>query len=183
LAVALALRSEGVLKGLLPRFERATFAARKKAFLVPPRGSLTMISLRLWKQTPNASDKREVEIRNSIAEIRDFTPEQRAAVARGLAMLWDAFLDRFNGLDGFLEADSADRAAYVQELRSAVERMNQSENLLRSRYSRAPGLMSAYLASLVRRDSTVVGREFGKAVATLIEQGDKLRALQTKVGH
>ena len=67
-----------------------------------------MISLRRWKQKPNASEKGHLELRNLIAEIGDFTPEQRAAVARGLAMLWDACLGRFGGLDGFLEADPVD---------------------------------------------------------------------------
>jgi hypothetical protein len=142
-----------------------------------------MISFRWWKQPSNSRDSGDNELDNLIAEIGELTPEQRAAVARGLAMLWNAFLSRFNGLDGYLEAHSADRAAYLQELRSAVERMNQSEKLSSSRYSRAPSLMGVYLESLVRRDSTAAGREFGQAVATLIEQGDKLRAMQTKVGR
>jgi hypothetical protein len=58
-----------------------------------------MISLRLRKQKPNASGG-DLELRNLIAEIGAFTPEQRAATARGLAMLWDACLGRFGGLDG-----------------------------------------------------------------------------------
>ena len=137
-----------------------------------------MISLRRWKQKPNASEKGpHLELRNLIAEIGDFTPEQRAAVARGLAMLWDACLGRFGGLDGFLEADPVDRAAYLEELRSAVDRMNLNEALLRSRYALAPKLMVLYLELLLRGGGAAVAREFGQAVATLIEQGDKLRAL------
>ncbi len=142
-----------------------------------------MISLRLWKQKPNASTKGDVELRTLIAEIGDFTPEQRAAAARGLAMLWDACLGRFGGLDGLLQADPVDRAAYLEELRSAADRMNLNEALLRSRYALAPKLMVLYLESLLRGGGAAVAREFGQAVATLIEQGDKLRGLREPGSH
>ena len=142
-----------------------------------------MISLRRWKQKPNASDKGDLELRNLIADIGAFTPEQRAAVARGLAMLWDACLGRFGGLDGLLQADPVDRAAYLEELRSAADRMNLDEALLRSRYALAPKLMVFYLRSLLRGGGAAVAREFGQAVATLIEQGHKLRALRKPGSH
>ena len=141
-----------------------------------------MISLRLWKQKPNASGG-DLELGNLIAEIGAFTPEQRAAAARGLAMLWDACLGRFGGLDGFLEADPVDRAAYLEDLRSAADRMKLNEALLRSRYALAPKLMVLYLESLLRGGGAAVAREFGQAVATLIEQGDKLRALRKPGSH
>jgi hypothetical protein len=109
-----------------------------------------VISLRLWKQKPNNASGGDLELGNLIAEIGAFTPEQRAAAARGLAMLWEACLGRFGGLDGFLEADPVDRAAYLEDLRSAADRMEVNEALLRSRYALAPKLMVLYLESLLR---------------------------------
>ena len=87
-------------------------------------------------------------------------------------MLWEACLGRFGGLDGFLEADPVDRAAYLEDLRSAADRMEVNEALLRSRYALAPKLMVLYLESLLRGGGAAVAREFGQAVATLIEQGE-----------
>ena len=135
---------------MLRRSEGGTFHGATQRFGAHERLSLTMISLRRWKRTPNAPHKSDLELRNLIAEIGDFTSEQRAAVARGLAMLWDACLGQFGGLDGFLEADPVDRAAYLEDLRSAADRMRLNEALLRSRYALAPKLMVLYLESLLR---------------------------------
>src|SRR5215211_8864333 len=142
-----------------------------------------MISLRRWKKTPKSPEEGQVELHILVDEIGNFTPEQQVAVARGLAMLWDACLGRFGGLDGLLQADPVDRAAYLEELRSAADRMKLNEALLRSRYALAPKLMVLYLESLLRGGGAAVAREFGQAVATLIEQGDKLRALRKPGSH
>jgi hypothetical protein len=142
-----------------------------------------MISLRRWKKTPKSPEEGQVELHILVDEIGNFTPEQQVAVARGLAMLWDACLDRFGGLDGFLQADPVDRSAYLEELRSAANRMKLNEALLRSRYALAPKLMVFYLESLLRGGGAAVAREFGQAVATLIEEGDKLRALRKPGSH
>jgi hypothetical protein len=142
-----------------------------------------MISLRRWKKTPKSPEEGQVELHILVDEIGNFTPEQQVAVARGLAMLWDACLGRFGGLDGFLQADPVDRSAYLEELRSAANRMKLNEALLRSRYALAPKLMVLYLESLLRGGGAAVAREFGQAVATLIEEGDKLRALRKPGSH
>jgi hypothetical protein len=135
-----------------------------------------------WRRQParalveDGSDRLEA----LLAEIGEFSAEQRSSVARGLAMLWEAFVGRFGGLDGFMDSDSADRSAYLQSLQSSVEKMNENEALVRSRYSVSPKLMSLYLDSLLRRDRTVVAQRFGLAIATMIDDGESLRALRTK---
>jgi hypothetical protein len=134
-----------------------------------------------WRGEPARApeEDRTAHLEALLAEIRDFTGEQRSSVSRGLAMLWEAFVGRFGGLDGFIQADSAARAAYLQSLQSSVDKMNENEALKRSRYSVSPKLMSLYLDSLLRRDRAVVARELALAVATMIEDGEKLRARRT----
>jgi hypothetical protein len=112
-----------------------------------------------------------------LTEIRQLDAEQRAGLARGLNMLWHAFVGRFGGLDGFLRAGVGDRTAYLAELQSAADEMRNSEALVRSRYALSPRLMVLYLQTWSRGDTTAVARKFGKAVATLIDQGRKLRGL------
>ena len=90
-----------------------------------------MISLRRWKKTPKSPEEGQVELHILVDEIGNFTPEQQVAVARGLAMLWDACLGRFGGLDGFLQADPVDRSAYLEELRSAANRMKRRRSYAR----------------------------------------------------
>ena len=119
-----------------------------------------------------------------LTEIRQLNAEQTAGLARALAILWDRFVGRFGGLDSLLlQADAAERAAYFAELQSAADEMGKSEALMRSRYALSPRLMLAYLQALSRGDNTAAAREFGEAVATLIDQGGKLRALRGVNGY
>jgi hypothetical protein len=129
----------------------------------------------LFKRRASSSAEEDAPAGRLLAEIGDLDTEQRVAVARGLALLWEAMRGRFGGLDGFLESSEAERAAYVRELQSAAERMIQSEALTLSRYALSPTLMALYLDGLVRRPETETAVRFGRAVAELIEQGTKLR--------
>jgi hypothetical protein len=113
-----------------------------------------------------------------LADIRQLNDQERAGLARGLNILWDAFVGRFGGLDGLLRADVVDRTAYLAELQSAADEMRKSEALMRSRYALSPHVMALYLQTLSRGHTSAVAREFGQLVATLIDQGRKLRAFK-----
>ena len=118
-----------------------------------------------------------------LTEIRQLNSEQTVGLARALAILWDRFVGRFVGLDKLLQADAAERKAYFAELQSAADEMGKSEALVHSRYALSPRLMLAYLQALSRGDNTAAAREFGEAVATLIDQGGKLRAIRGVNGY
>ena len=129
-----------------------------------------------WFRSGDDADPESFEA--LLTEIRQLDAEQRAGLARGLNMLWHAFVGRFGGLDGFLRAGVVDRTGYLAELQSAADAMRKSEALVRSRYALSPRLMVLYLQALSRGDTTAVAREFARAVATLIDQGSKLRDLR-----
>jgi hypothetical protein len=122
------------------------------------------------------SGRNESPFGASLDLIARLDPAQRIAVARGLAMLWEAFVGRFGGLAGFIEADGAVQAAYFGEMRAAAEKMSKSNALVSSRYSLSPALMATYLEALARGDSTAAARQFGQAVIVMLEQGAKLRS-------
>jgi hypothetical protein len=132
--------------------------------------------VRLFKRSTTSDQEGEVLLRDLITEIDQLNAEQRAGAARGLAMLWEAFGGRFGGIDGFLEADAAQRGSYIAELRSAAAKMNLSDALARSHYALSPRLMAAYLDALSGRLRTTTALELARAVVTLIDQGSKLRA-------
>ena len=91
-------------------------------------------------------------------------------------MLWEGFLGRFAGPDSFASSPEAQRQAYFAELQAAAEEMGKNEALVRSRFSIAPALMVLYLEAVTMRDTSPTAREFGAAVASLIDEGRKLRA-------
>jgi hypothetical protein len=136
-----------------------------------------------WRKPPDVPDARSARLEALVAEIERLSVDQRAAVARGLAMLWQGFVAKFDGLDGFFERRFEERAEYLRELESGHETMSKSEALADSRYSLSPSLMSLYVEALSRRESAGISQKFGRAIAGLIEQGDELRALTTPVSR
>jgi hypothetical protein len=136
------------------------------------------MALRLLRWFRSGDDADPGSFEALLTEIRQLDAEQRAGLARGLNMLWDAFVGRFGGLAGFLRAGVVDRAAYLAELQSAADEMKKSEALVLSRYALSPKLMVLYLQALSRGDTTAVTRNFAQAAATLIDEGSKLRSLK-----
>jgi hypothetical protein len=136
-----------------------------------------------WRKPPDFRDARTARLEELVAEIGRLSVDQRAAVARGLSMLWQSFIAKFDGLDGFFECRFEERAEYLRELESAHQTMGRSEALADSRYSLSPSLMSLYVEALSQRESAGISQKFGRAIAGLIEQGDELRALTTPVSR
>jgi hypothetical protein len=120
------------------------------------------------------------QLEAALTDVEALSPEQRPAVARGLALLWEAFVGKFEGLDGFLSSSAENRATYLAELRSATDRMSGSEPLANTRYSVGPTLLMVYLEALARHDMTPAARDLGRSVAALINEGTKLRAVPAK---
>src|SRR5215217_3104264 len=88
-----------------------------------------------WRKPPHVPDARTARLEALITEIGRLSVDQRAAVARGLSMLWQGFIAKFDGLDGFFECGFEERAEYLRELEAAHETMSKSEALADSRYS------------------------------------------------
>jgi hypothetical protein len=55
-------------------------------------------------------------------------------VARALAQLWDAVVDHFGGIEGFLTGDAARRGDYIQRLDTAARRMRNAVSSEKGHY-------------------------------------------------
>ena len=117
-----------------------------------------------WRKPPDVRDARTARLEALVAEIGRLSVDQRAAVARGLSMLWQGFIAKFDGLDGFFECRFEERAEYLRELESAHQTMGRSEALAGSRYSLSPSLMSLYVEALSRRESAGISQKGSTAL-------------------
>jgi hypothetical protein len=88
-----------------------------------------------------------------VAEFDALAGPERDQVAQALTQLWDAFNERFNGVQGFLCAEFSDRDAYVKQLERAGERMARHSNGVAARYHRATTLMLAYIRAVLQQQS------------------------------
>ncbi len=110
-----------------------------------------------------------------LVEAVDALPEQsRSEVAVGLALLWDAFLQQFGGLDGWLALDEAERRAYVDGLKGSAARIGGAGSGARSHLGLAPALMARYASGFLGKPDDAAKAAADKAVA-LIELGRTLR--------
>ncbi len=110
-----------------------------------------------------------------VVEKVDALPEQgRSEVAVGLALLWDAFLQQFGGLDGWLALDEAARRAYLDGLRGSAARMTGAGPGPRAHLALAPALMARYVSGFAARPDAGAKAAADRAV-TLIELGRTLR--------
>src|SRR5215217_2517545 len=75
-----------------------------------------------WRKPPHVPDARTARLEALVAEIGRLSVDERAAVARGLSMLWQGFIAKFDGLDGFFECRFEERAEYLRELESVFEK-------------------------------------------------------------
>jgi hypothetical protein len=108
-----------------------------------------------------------------VVEAVDALPEQsRSEVAVWLALLWDAFLQQFGGLDGWLALDEAERGAYVDGLKGSAARIGGAGP--RGHLALAPALMARYASGFVGKPDAAAKAAADKAVA-LIELGRTLR--------
>lgn len=122
-------------------------------------------------------DPRAARLEKLRIELEHFSDEQQTGAARGLAMLWDAFVGRYGGLDPFRNVGGEQRQAYLAELQQAADAMTANPALVKSRYAISPALMVLYLEALAGEDASEPARRFGEAVAALIDHG---RALRTR---
>jgi hypothetical protein len=121
-------------------------------------------------------DARATPLERMRIELERFSEEQRVGVARGLALLWEAFVGQYGGLDGFSRLDGEQRQAYLGELQRAGDAMTANEALVRSRYAISPAVIVLYVETLAAQDKSESARKFGRAVATLIDMGRAVRA-------
>jgi hypothetical protein len=91
--------------------------------------------------------------RRLVAEFDGLGGPERDLVAQALTQLWDAFNERFGGLQGFLSAEFDDRQAYMTQLERARERMTPYRNGGASHFYQSTALMLAYVKAVLQQQS------------------------------
>jgi hypothetical protein len=95
----------------------------------------------------------EGKARRLVAEFDALAGIQRDQVAHALTQLWDAFNERFHGVQGFLSGEFADRHAYVKQLERAGERMAPYRDGAAAHYYLATALMLTYVKAVLQQQS------------------------------
>ena len=126
LAASLPARAAAILplERLEPVFERWQQA-------VAPRLSDAAARLRVQLAAIGILEREEPPIeRDASTDIMDefekLGGDHQMAVARNLALLWDSFVEHFDGLSGFRQAPTATQDAYLAKLEAAEKRMEAS---------------------------------------------------------
>jgi hypothetical protein len=91
--------------------------------------------------------------RRLVAEFDALAGIQRDQVAHALTQLWDAFNERFQGVQGFLSREFADHHVYVKQLERAGERMAPHRHGAAAHYYLATALMLAYVKAVLQQQS------------------------------
>lgn len=179
------LRERGAAGDLKPLVERlkplADVAARGAE---TGADALVKLHARVRRGGPEpVLDESQQELLTLVTEFDALDLARRDDVARATTMLWNAFADRFGGVDGFLAAGEADQAAYVAGLDQAWRRMWSGRGSAKGHYVFAAALVARYLGHW--RDGgegTALTRELGKRVVSLIERGRKLAPMGVQTG-
>lgn len=105
-------------------------------------------------------------------DLAALAPDRRAKVALALAMLWQAFGQRFDGLDGFLAADRKTQDRYIEDLEALGWRIQRARDTAQAHYLIAVEAMAAYAAHLRDRHRPAAARpHLAALVARLIDEG------------
>ncbi len=128
------------------------------------------MTLRFWSKR---QDEWKV-LRDLATEYERLDPRTQDRIAERLAVLWDAFADRF-GAGGFLESPEEERAAYLADLASAAGRMQGVRGTDLQHYFYSVAMMDIY-ARLFRESALdPIASRFADLVASLINRGRALR--------
>jgi hypothetical protein len=92
-------------------------------------------------------------VRRLLAEFDALAGGERDQVVQTLTQLWDAFNERYGGMQGFLAADFSSRHAYVKQLERAGERMARYRVGPAGHYFHATALMLAYVRAVLQQQS------------------------------
>ena len=103
-----------------------------------------------WRSPDEGEDG---QARRLVAQFDGLAGPERDQVAQALTQLWDAFSERFGGLQGFLSAEFCDREAYVSQLERAQERMTPYRHGGAAHFYQSTALMLAYVRAVLQQQS------------------------------
>ena len=109
-----------------------------------------------------------------LREFEGLPADKQLEVARALAQLWDAFVEHFGGIEGFLNGDEVRRGDYIQRLEMAAGRMRNAIGSDKGHYFYATAMLRHYLRVLYDSSNEHDGQRIASVVVTLVDRGRKL---------
>jgi hypothetical protein len=109
--------------------------------------------------------------------LRDFDKlgtDRQEEVARDLAQLWDAFVEHFNGIEGFFNGNEERRKDYMQRVETAARRMSNAKGSEKGHYFFATALLAHYLRTLSEGAAGNSEQRMANRIVTMIERGREL---------
>jgi hypothetical protein len=123
----------------------------------------------LGVSVPEEEAKEPTPEQNVLSAFDALDREQQKAVARNLSLLWECFVEEFNGLSGFYQASPTRQAAYLAKLEAAAARM-EAIRVPEARYHFVSvALMKHYASSFQTRSTDPSAIELSHRVAALID--------------
>jgi hypothetical protein len=95
--------------------------------------------------------------------------DQKRSVARNLALLWECFVEEFDGLSGFIQSPPTEQAAYLQKLDAAAARMEASRVAEARYHFVSVALMKRYVSLFLEKSRDPSSVELSQRVAALID--------------
>lgn len=111
-----------------------------------------------------------------LADLDALDPKRRDVVAHNLGLLWDAFLEEFGGVSGFLAEQVVHQDAYLAKLDAAARRMQASKASNAGHHYVSVALMKEYVSGFRSLSITESMVELAHRVASLIDRSRELDA-------
>ena len=176
LAASLPARAAAILP-----IERLEPVVERWQQAVAPRLSDAAARLRVQLAAIGILEREEPPIeRDASTDIMDefekLGGDHQMAVARNLALLWDSFVEHFDGLSGFRQAPTATQDAYLAKLEAAEKRMEASRFTDAGHHFVSVVLMKIYVSLFQTDTSKPSAVALSDLAATLIDRGRDSRA-------
>ena len=109
-----------------------------------------------------------------LSDFDSLSAEQKDAVAKNLARLWECFVDEFDGPSGFQASAPIEQAAYVSKLENAAKRMESFRDSEAGHHFVCVVLMQQYVSSFQLRSREPSAIRLSNHVAAQIDRGRRL---------
>jgi hypothetical protein len=116
----------------------------------------------------------------TLAEFEALEDTKQIATARNVALLWDCFVEEFDGVSGFLSATATEQNDYLEKLDSAARRMEPGRFSAVGYHYVSVVLMKLYVSFLHGNDSGPSAIALSRRVSMLINDGRAIRAKESK---
>jgi hypothetical protein len=144
------------------------------------------VSERLRKRTPSLPwpEVENIDVPDQamavLSEFEALEPAKQTATARNVALLWDCFVEEFDGVSGFLAATATEQNEYLEKLEAAARRMEPGRYSAVGYHYVSVVLMMMYVGSLHGRESGRSAIALSRRVSMLIDEGRVIRAKESK---